>query len=1276
MLELFVDSLDEGRLFIRNIGAILVRELSTLPVERLSLRITCRTAEWSNDLESQLKKLWGDDNVRVYELAPLRRTDVIEAAQKSDLDSALFLSHLERSGAVPLAIKPITLDFLLRTYRRRGGFFTKQTELYAEGCRLLCEEVADHRRERRDVGALTPEQRMAVASRIAGVTVLWNRYAVWTGIDRGDVPDEDIRVREIAGGTECTSGTEFEVDERSLQDTLNTGLFSSRGQNRIGWAHQTYAEYLCARFLHRCVTPKQMLGVLLDSTGRVVPQLRGVAGWLASMSSSVFQQLMKSDHKVLLLSDLESATAEDREVLIGRLLDTTESEIADIESIGRELDRIGTKLNHPNLADQLRPFIKNKDRIPTARRLAMDLAQSTQSETLGDDLASVALDSAEQHSIRVCAAFALSLFKNIAARGRLRPLALGLAGDDPDDELKGLGLFCAWPEALTATELFGALRTPKRPNLIGMYHRFLQIGVEENSIDPVDLPIALQWILDEVVGETDRSPLAELADSIVAQALNYLHIPAVLSRLAAVTAAMLRSENAVPRIADGIFAKALMTAERTVRLRLIQSMLPFLDPFGAWILTRDPSLLGSDDTEWLLDRLRDASTNTMRRIVASLISHLIDPQNVEQVDAVLREARINDVLRTELPWIEPTMLNSTEAASCRSAHSAARARTSVERRLLVPPPEERIARSLDRFEAGDTCAFIQLVCDMTLDPTGEDNGDKFNPDLTQLPGWRLSDDVRRGRVIKAARRYLDLAKPEINKWLSKDQFTYLELAGYQALVLLSLESSGTFSELPQQVWTTWAPVSVTYPPDGGRYSIDPSIGVIRSAYHRAPDAILDAIDIVISKAEGESRVNSIVRRLESIWDQRLASKLLHRARDPGLAPGPFKALLASLFRHRVPGAYEIAVDALTCSLEGDESGRARGRDAAVTLMQEADNAGWDVVWPILKAEQDLGLEILSHYVHGTQAHAKSLASRLTEAQIGDLYGWLAERVPYRSMDAASGSKVNRCFELDLWRSHLLEELRRRGTFEACQAIRDLIKRVPMLSWLSYYLAGAEESARQNSWSPLHPSELFRLTRDKNLRFVQTGEQLLNALIESLERLEADLQGVTPAAIDLWDEIGKKRPKDEQRLSDYIKRHLERDVAQFGLVVNREVEIRRGTGGAPGERTDIHVDAVNPHGEYPERLSVIIEVKGCWNAEVLNAMKHQLVDRYLADNKSPFGLYVVGWYVCDQWDSEDQRRRRTPNKTLAEFRQQMEAQARELSEQGRMVRAYTLNVALR
>ena len=249
VLNLFLDSLDECRVQISTLPSLLLSEFERCPVQRLRVRIACRTADWPLSFSHGLMRIWGEENVKVFELAPLRREDVLLAATDAGISNPdAFVSAVIQASAVPLAIKPLTLDFLLRTYSRRGAFPARRTDLYREGCRLLCED-SERRQEARLPRVLDPERRLAVGGRIAALTTFANRAAVATGLDRGDLLDDDLPIRDLLGGTETDGHDSFAVDDAGVREALSTGLFSSRGEQRLGWAHRTYEEFLAAWYV-------------------------------------------------------------------------------------------------------------------------------------------------------------------------------------------------------------------------------------------------------------------------------------------------------------------------------------------------------------------------------------------------------------------------------------------------------------------------------------------------------------------------------------------------------------------------------------------------------------------------------------------------------------------------------------------------------------------------------------------------------------------------------------------------------------------------------------------------------------------------------------------------------------------------------------------------------------------------------------------------------------------------------------------------------------------
>jgi len=133
----------------------------------------------------------------------------------------------------------------------------------------------------------------------------------------------------------------------------------------------------------------------------------------------------------------------------------------------------------------------------------------------------------------------------------------------------------------------------------------------------------------------------------------------------------------------------------------------------------------------------------------------------------------------------------------------------------------------------------------------------------------------------------------------------------------------------------------------------------------------------------------------------------------------------------------------------------------------------------------------------------------------------------------------------------------------------------------------------------------------------------------------------------------------------------------------QIRPRQGKQGSPGEITDIHIDAVTRDTDrMPGAVDIvqaIAEVKGCWNNDVTTAMKDQLRDRYLRDNNCQHGLYVVGWFLCDQWDENDYRKaeavRRMPP-SLEEARAFFDKQAAELSRDDPVIGSYVIHCSLR
>ena len=531
-LTLYFDSLDEALLEITPLSAWLLGQLHEQPTERLRVRFACRTADWPPFLEAQLRMIWGDDRCGVYEIAPLRYRDVREAAAVRGLNPEAFTTEMRRKKAGALASKPVTLNFLLNLFASQGRFPASQAELYRKGCRQLCEEQNPERRASRRTGRFPASQRLAAASRIAAVTVFGNRSAVWTEVDSGNVPSSDVTRADLSGGTEVLGGDSVNVDEDLLQEALGTGLFSSRGEHRLGWAHQTYAEFLAALWVAEHRMPLPQIEALIrhpgDPGGRIIPQLAETVAWLSGMDPRVRTLVLDVEPELLLRSDVERATDEERARMVKRLVHRAASGELQRPPFGSQppYDR----LLHPRLDAQLRAFITDRSLPHDARELAIKISRSTESRAVQNELADLALDVTEPIELRVDATLALARIGDSETRRRLLPLATEEQQEDVTDDLKGYALEATWPDHLTAVQLFEVLTPPKRPSFHGGYTGFFyRLAAKAETISP--LSTALSWVRAE---QWTHGMLRVLPEAILLAAWSHLDEPDVLDAFAEV----------------------------------------------------------------------------------------------------------------------------------------------------------------------------------------------------------------------------------------------------------------------------------------------------------------------------------------------------------------------------------------------------------------------------------------------------------------------------------------------------------------------------------------------------------------------------------------------------------------------------------------------------------------------------------------------------------------------------------------------------------------------
>jgi hypothetical protein len=156
-----------------------------------------------------------------------------------------------------------------------------------------------------------------------------------------------------------------------------------------------------------------------------------------------------------------------------------------------------------------------------------------------------------------------------------------------------------------------------------------------------------------------------------------------------------------------------------------------------------------------------------------------------------------------------------------------------------------------------------------------------------------------------------------------------------------------------------------------------------------------------------------------------------------------------------------------------------------------------------------------------------------------------------------------------------------------------------------------------------PVEVLALSQVRDARLVETEDDLIEAIIESLRRFENELkQGGIISVFDFWNTPASipASPKAEEFVSRKIAAWLRRDLGNR-VIVNREVQVESLGGG----KIDLKIESRSKSAVESRNLIVVIEVKRCSHRDVADACKTQLVRGYLQRNGWTHGIYLIAWF---------------------------------------------------
>lgn len=1229
VLTFMLDAVDEGRVRIPALVSQMAGMLENEPIERLRLILTCRSAEWPHEMGRQLLALWNladAEHKPLYELCPLRRIDVEQAAEIHGLPTSAFMSALWEKQIVGMATRPVTLLFLLDEFRANNAFPATRQQLYERGVRKLCSEIDPHRIEilrslRKTESVVTLDQRVMAAQYIAATTLCSGCFSISL--------EDKVTPQPVEGcfPVSACSSEHGQPSLLALEEAVESALFTSVGERLHGFAHLTFAECLAAQALGR-LPLRQVRSLLLqsDETGEhVIPQLGELAAWAACCNKDFCRHLLRVDPVDLLRCDAALLPDDLKSSLIDAILEGADS--------GKILDdythyTFFHTLRHPSIFTQLTPWIGEKNRSADARSIAIEIAERCQISELSDILWKVVRDDSDP--ARENAAEALCMVLPDHRVPELVVLIQNAPETDPDQSILAWSLGRLIPSHWRIRDALPYLLPRRNDSFFGSYHALLEHKLpsmlEEQDVVPV-----LQWIKADPRCLDSLSSRQKLAKRAVHAAIFRLNEPDVAEALCSLWLSLVDKYH-VDNLAGQEDIQKMLLENVELKRQLITLLLNNLGDANSarrYMLLGHTRLLNEpEDLDWLLEEISLVDPEN-RRAWANIIQSMCwdDRLLVPNWDKFLSRVERVPELAERFEWLRAWDLDAPEARKAkadwlRNKWRDAKWEKKIKDRKHDATPYR--VEALSRIRSGDSDGWYALWHVLHWGLEDQQAKHLWCIAVEQFPGWKLLNAEERALATRGAYLFLSQRVEESKTWGRNSKAA---MAGACAVWLLreELAKNKSLRELVSQAWTRMCANIRTD-------SDKDALSLFALVYKIAPDQTLNALRESLEENRTSHRHLFAVRHAKECWDQRLSdfmAEYLRAIRDPSAIRSGIEEWTA--FDSNSAAAF--ACSWLDAAKPHDECYPISLRNALVSALMLQAEAVFDDVFPLLRHDKELALSVWCEVLSDYGLRKRAWHHGMSELQLGAVYEHLTQVLPKESVASEDGTFSNED-EAVRGRANLLGVIAAKGTLAACNELARLAQLFPQKRGIAWNYHAALNNKRRNAWSRPGPEEVSIMLKNAKSRLVQSEQDLVELVLESLERFQQRLTNrMLPAVDELWKWNGASNqrtdftPKDEEALSGSIARWLFEDIGpESGVVVNCEVQPKRGS------RTDIQVEAVAkvPGSDF-ERLTVVIEVKGCWHPDVRVGMHTQLVDGYLKDLGLRTGIYVVGWFVCDRWE---------------------------------------------
>ncbi len=1222
--RLFIDGLDEALLehinFVPKLKRWLLDHLGPDGEPIFLLAIACRWADWPESSVRDLASLWQADRSQYLILCPLRRTDAMRTIQHQFGDDAdTFWSQIYDHHLKPVACWPQGLLGLLEQFQQSGrkslcdSYSQAIEDQIASQCRLT-DSPDDTGRWAAALNDI--DWRRRVAGRLAAAMI-------WSGKSRLNLrlttsSSEFLTAQDFKDHTELWENSHKSIQERDLDALVHKSCLLRRLLDDAAWVFgsQVHQEFLAAEWLaaQNLDEPrfKQLFGREDKGRWRVQPALGAVAAWLAGRNKPFRQIVLKHDPLVLLRIDGARIPDSERSEIVEALLEATE-QIGVLDPAIRQAHL--ASLAHSRLHAQIERWLRRSDVCEASKELAIEIAEKTKLEGLAPVLWELFPESTGRVQIEMAGA----LYRLAKASEYDEKWQSALRGEMPIDK-QGTLLGAAIELQILSgkrpvTEALQWLVPARHFDVYGLFDSVVQSLPERLTID--DLPAVFAKLAEHP--ERIRDTLAmphHLHKAAFKLAIAHFERPEVARVLCDYWHRCLaRSVSPHHDLNSSWKAEELGIRDDAHRRSIIRALMLHpgfvTDTEMKWLWSKE-YMVTDGDFDWGMAELFQAAPEDRWRWALILRSSLWRADLAGERGRLLNKAwatmpEIHSVLPTpaqEESLSEAIMRLSEESRLKREAEAAGWQAEHDKRDAKHKADLDRYTKKCKGLHEHGQITWggvTRILAARTHGPGP--SMVTFEPISKIGPGdeW----------MIESAVRYL----------LDKESVELSDGIGGLLALAACLPRVSEDAALREVVGSHWlAPMLADFSM-GSLGKVPEGISLERFAEWFS-DKLPSAFETVIRHRYLNKGELGELRSFQSIWSAECGVRLAKLLRDELIQVEGFFNAMRMLAEENESLAAEVLrfwlVKERQENLSLDQKAALAGpallllngrcveevfRSGLFDSLEVARSAIWRAVFMIDFDERRIDF---------------SNWSDDSMRMVAELCGQAYTRVDRHRSNGRDFRQVTGEDEAVDFRDRIIGAATQRGLYLDLPEVvekdtpEDATRRRHDLDW---HRNEASKARRKADRDMLLPGDLFRLCSTPHARLARDADELMAAVIVSVQRWEQSL--IHGKWTHLWD-LKPRRSRGEEDIAKELRDWLRDDLR---IIIEREVELDTE------HRTDVLVQTLT---QWGQKITVLIELKKVrkGNAkERRTAMQTQLRDTYLKERLNEgwtHGLFIVAW----------------------------------------------------